>query len=164
MRIEIESQLPPDECRRRVLTWFDGRLRFWWSTISRGSYSDRIVGRVDDQRIVATVIHGTSSAISLGRFGRQLLSVRIQSSGSGSTITGAVRYPFFDRALFSVVAGLMCWAFTRDALFVAAPPLFLVALFMYENVISPERLHGDADRLVRGLAEAVEGRPYVRKA
>jgi hypothetical protein len=113
---------------------------------------------MDDERIFATIIHGTSTSISLGRVGRQLLSARVQASGSGSTIIGAVRYPFFDRALFSVVVGLMCWALTRDALFVAATPLFLVVFFVYENVISPERLHRDADNLVWGLAEAVEGR------
>src|ERR1035437_7290439 len=65
--------------------------------------------------LTRTLFHGPSARISLGRFGRQLLSVRIQSSGSGSTIAEIIRYPYLDRCLYSVVLAIACTGVIRDS-------------------------------------------------
>jgi hypothetical protein len=160
MRILVESPHPPDECRDRLSSAFGGQLRFRWSTISRGEYSDRVVGRVDGDRIAATLIHGTSGRISWGRFGRQILGARIEPSGFGSTITGAIRYPYLDRTLYSVVLAAVCLAVTADPVSLTVAPLSFAVFWVYENRLAPQRLRQDADYLLSGLITLVDGRVF----
>src|ERR1700690_3243248 len=114
MRVNVESRLSPDECRDRLLGAFGGRLRFRWSTVSRGADYDRVLGRVDGDRVTATLIHATISRISLGKFGRQLLLARIERGSSGSKITGTIRYPYLDRVINSAILGVGCIVVTGD--------------------------------------------------
>ncbi len=159
MRVAVESPHPPDQCGRLLEASFGGRMRFRWLTVSRGTQFDRVVGRIDGGGVAATLIHGTTAPVSLGRFGRQLVSARIRPDGSGSTITGSIRYPYFDRALYSAILGFVGALLTLNPLFVAAAPVFFAAFWAYENLLAPERLRMDAKVLLSGLTAAVDGRP-----
>lgn len=158
LRIQMESPESPDECCRHLEGAFGGRLRFSWSSFSRASDSDRIVGRIDGNHAVATLISGTTAPISFGRFGRQVLSVRIRPNGAGSAIAGSIHYPILDRAIYSVVLGLVALLVTRDSSLLLVGPVLFGCIWAYENVISPDRARSDAEALLRTLATAVEGR------
>ena len=97
--------------------------------------------------------------VSLGRFGRQIMTVKVRPNGSASTIAGAIHYPYVDRVLYSLVAGMACSLVTVDPLFVGGAPFFFAAFWVYENVLSPGRLRSDAETLRASLIEAVDGRP-----
>jgi hypothetical protein len=159
MRVEVESPHSADECCERLRASFGGRLRFQWSTFSGSAGYDRVLGRVDGHRVVLTFARGIPSGrVSLGRFGRQLMRVRIEPSGAGSKIIGAIRYPYLDRILWAVAVVAAVAAAFHDVSTLFLIPLAFAVFWVGECILMPGPAHRDADYLLAGLVSVVYGK------
>jgi len=159
MRVRVESSHSPDECCERLRASFGGRLRFRWSAFSGTTHHDRVLGRVDGHRVVVTFARGIPSGrISLGTFGRQLMRVRIEPSGAGSKIIGAIRYPYLDRILWAVALVAAVAAAFHDVSTLFLIPLGFAIIWVGECILMPGPAHRDADYLLAGLVSVVDGR------